>query len=256
MNENITYLSVLYLFIPVLLFLFFNLKLQLGISKKSIIAIIRMFIQLSLVGLFLQYLFDYNNWLINIAYIFIMILVASITTINSTLLVIKKHLLPIFSAIFIVNITMLVYFNYLVIDLTNIFTARYLIPIAGMIIGNSLSGNIIAIDRFYKNIKDNQKKYFTTLSLSTSRYEALRPYFRSAIKASVNPTIASIETIGLVALPGMMTGQILGGSAPMTAILYQIAIMIAILIVRYFTAILTILFTIRKSFNDYDVLDL
>ncbi len=61
-----------------------------------------------------------------------------------------------------------------------------------------------------------------------------------------------METIGLVALPGMMTGQILGGSIPITAIKYQIAIMIAIFVTRYFTAILAIKLTTRTAFDDYD----
>lgn len=80
------------------------------------------------------------------------------------------------------------------------------------------------------------------------------PYYKEAVKSSINPVLASIETMGLVALPGMMTGQILGGSIPITAIKYQIAIMIAIFITRYFSIHLAIILSGLRSFNEFDVL--
>ncbi|MCT4606934.1 MAG: ABC transporter permease [Marinisporobacter sp.] len=125
-----------------------------------------------------------------------------------------------------------------------------------MLLGNSLNGNIICINNFYKAIKENEKEYFYYLSLSGNKIEVLLVYFKEAIFSSVRPTIASIETIGLVALPGMMTGQILGGAVPLTSIKYQIAIMIAIFITRYFSALLSILFTVFYAFDEYDVLTL
>lgn len=85
-------------------------------------------------------------------------------------------------------------------------------------------------------------------------YEAVLPYFRNALITALKPTIASMATIGIVSLPGMMTGQILGGSPPQTAIKYQIAIMIAILMSVSLSVTLTIFFTMRSSFNEYGIL--
>lgn len=82
--------------------------------------------------------------------------------------------------------------------------------------------------------------------------EATLPWYKEAVIACMNPIIASTETIGLVSLPGMMTGQILGGSMPMTAIVYQIVIMGAILISRYFGIHFSILLTRKQAFDDYD----
>jgi putative ABC transport system permease protein len=183
-----------------------------------------------------------------------MIGVASFATIKSCGFKGKKFIIPLFFAFIIPNVIVLLFFNIFVIRLDNIFNAQYMITIAGMLLGNSLSGNIICINNFYKAIKENQNEYFYALSLSGSKIEALTPYFKNAVSASVNPTIASIETIGLVSLPGMMTGQILGGAIPLTAIKYQIAIMVAILIGRYFSGILSIIFMSFKAFDDYDIL--
>jgi len=76
------------------------------------------------------------------------------------------------------------------------------------------------------------------------------------VVGSLNPIIASTETVGLVSLPGMMTGQILGGSMPMTAIVYQIVIMAAILIVRYFSIHFSILLSRKGCFDGYDQLNI
>lgn len=253
-GEEISYLSILSLLILVIPIIIINYRLSIKINKKILLGIGRMAIQLSLVGLFLQYIFDYNNAYINLLYLLFMIGVASYSTIKTCELQLKVFALPLLGAFVIANFLVVIFFNAFVVDLKNIFDAQYLIPIGGMVLGNSLSGNIIGLNSFYKAIKENKNEYFYVLSLSGSRYEALLPYFKNAILTSVNPTIASIETIGLVSLPGMMTGQILGGSVPLTAIKYQIAIMIAILVTRYFSVILAILFTMYKAFDDFDIL--
>ncbi|MCT4617888.1 MAG: ABC transporter permease [Marinisporobacter sp.] len=253
-GEGISYLSMISLFFLIIPVLILNHKLNMKINKRIFYVIFRMVIQLSLVGIFLQTIFDKNNSLINFSYLVFMILVASFTAAKSCSLPIKKFIIPLLFAFLIPNVVVLLYFNFFVINLDQIFHARYLIPIGGMLLGNSLNGNIICINNFYKSIKENEKEYFYYLSLSGNKIEVLLVYFKEAIFSSVRPTIASIETIGLVALPGMMTGQILGGAIPITAIKYQIAIMIAIFIARYFSALLSILFTVFYAFDEYDVL--
>lgn len=253
-GESISYLSILSLFFLIIPIIIINYRLDIKINKRIFYVIARMMIQLSLVGIFLQYVFDINNTIVNLSYIIFMIIVASYSAIKSCNLKIKKFIIPLFLAFIIPNILVLLFFNMFVTKLDNLFDAQYLIPIAGMLLGNSLSGNIISVNNFYKSIKDNKNEYMYSLSLSGNKVESLKPYFKNAVLASINPTLASIETIGLVSLPGMMTGQILGGAIPITAIKYQIAIMIAILIARYFSTILSILFTALKAFDDYDML--
>ncbi len=256
MVDSISYLSIMTLILWLIPIIFINRYFKLSINKKIVYSIIRMLIQLTLVGLFLQGVFDLNHVFINIGYLVMMIAVASFSTIRTCQIDLKKYSLPILLSFILPNLILVIFFNAFVIGLDTLWDARFLIPIGGMLLGNSLSGNIIGINQFYKTIKENEKQYFYLLSLSGNRLEALRPYIKEALLASVSPTIASIETIGLVALPGMMTGQILGGSLPLTAIKYQIAIMITIFIARYIGTLLVIIFTASKSFNDYDVLDM
>ena len=92
------------------------------------------------------------------------------------------------------------------------------------------------------------------LSLGASHYEALLPYLRDSVQLALKPTLTAMATMGIVALPGMMTGVILGGADPEVAIKYQIMIMIAIIVSTITSVVLTILMTLRVCFNRYGIL--
>lgn len=246
-TTNLFYLILLLL--PVVVF---NIRYNLGNNRRVAYVVFRMTLQLSVIGLVLQYFFTLNSNWVNFVYVVFMMTVACRAMLKSTNLPTREFGISVWLSVFIPHVLVLLFFNRFVVGLTNVFEAQYLIPIGGMLLGNSLSGNILAISSFYTRIKDQEKKYYYTLGLSANRAEALKPYFIHALKSSINPTMASMETIGLVALPGMMTGQILGGSIPITAIKYQIAIMVAIFVTRYFTAVLVIHLTSRHAFDDYD----
>lgn len=254
--NHISYLSILSLSVFFILVFIINKRYELPINKTMSIAITRMFIQLSLVGLFLQYIFKLNNPIINSVYLLFMMVVASLSSIKTNKVLVKSYLLPIFIAIAVPNLIVLMYFNLFVIQLDQLFDARYLIPIGGMLLGNTLTGIIITLNTYIKLLDSNKLNYYYLLSLSANHNDAVKPYIKESLLASINPSIASIETIGLVALPGMMTGQILGGSVPLTAIKYQIAIMVAIFLIRYFCSVLVILLVSNKLFDDYHIIQI
>lgn len=97
-----------------------------------------------------------------------------------------------------------------------------------MVLGNCLHSNVVGINAFYYILKKEKERYQFYPACGANRNEALQPFISNALRKSANSTLASIATIGLVSLPGMMTGQILSGSSPMIAIKYQIMIMLAI----------------------------
>ncbi|BEP29337.1 ABC transporter permease [Helicovermis profundi] len=253
-TANISYLSIFSLIVFIAVIFIVNNKLRLSLNKEISIAIIRMVIQLSLVGLFLQYLFKLNMPIINMLYLFFMMIIASFSAIKSNKNIVKNYWMQIFLSILIPNLVILLYFNTFVIRLDNILDAWYVIPIGGMLLGNALTGIIITMNSYIKSLEEKHLKYYYLLSLSANHKEAIKPYIKEALLTSIKPSIASIETIGLVALPGMMTGQILGGSVPLTAIKYQIAIMLAIFSVRYFCSLLIIVFISGKLFDDYGII--
>ncbi|MFH1061373.1 MAG: ABC transporter permease [Candidatus Omnitrophota bacterium] len=147
------------------------------------------------------------------------------------------------------------FLNLAVIRLDHVFDARYLIVLSGMLLGNSLRGNIVGITAFYKNIKKDKKQFSYTLALGATFNEAILPYLRESIQLALKPTLASMATMGIVALPGMMTGVILGGTSPELAIKYQIMIMIGIVASTIISVFLTILMTLRVCFSKYGTLN-
>lgn len=242
--------AYLLLLVPLVLLFFLKIKL----IKETLISVLRMSLQLALVGVYLKYIFQWDNVFLNIAWLMIMIIVSTFSIINSNAICRRHFFGPIVGALAISLFFNVSYFNFLVVNISDIFNAKYLIPISGMLLGNSLKGNIIATNTFFEYFKNREKEYFFILSLGATKEEAIKDVIRECIKRSLRPTIASIATIGLVSLPGMMTGQILGGSVPLTAIKYQIAIMIAIFSTMSISIFLVIFFLKKVSFNKFDVL--
>ncbi len=251
---DITLYSMLLVFlllaVPVILSRIYGL----GLVRPLLISAGRMTIQLGLIGLFFKYLFLWNNTFINIIWLSFMILVAVFSVIRSSSMKLSKFLLPVFISFMAATFSVIFYINVFVIELNYIFDARYLIVLGGMLLGNSLRGNIIGVDTFYKNIRKDAKKYRYILSLGATQQEAVLPYIKESVLLALKPTIASMATIGIVALPGMMTGVILGGASPEVAIKYQIMIMIAITVSTMISVLLTILMTSRVCFTKFGTL--
>lgn len=243
-------LAYLLLLIPIVLAYYFKIR----IIKRLIIAAIRMTGQLFVVGIALIYFFELeNNW-VNAAWVIGMIVFAAASTVNNSELNYRKFLFPTFLAFLISTGLILLFFNAVLVDLDNVFEARYLIVIGGMLLGNSLKGDIIGISRFYEDLKKDEKRYLYHIAMGANQREAIIPFFRDSMTAALKPFIASMATMGVVFLPGMMTGQIIGGEDPTTAIKYQIAIMLAVFVATTLSVALTIFITFRQSFDDFGIL--
>jgi len=172
-----------------------------------------------------------------------MIFVADYNVIKRTKINIKGFLFINYLSIFIGVTIILGLILIVIIKPKPFWDAKYLIPLAGMLTGNSMNANSLAIERFYKTILNNKKEYYSYLSLGATIEEASHKFIVESYKASLLPTIATMTTVGIVSLPGMMTGQILGGSTPLVAIKYQIMIMIAIFTVNSISSLLILLFS-------------
>ncbi|MEG1555677.1 MAG: iron export ABC transporter permease subunit FetB [Bacteroidales bacterium] len=235
----------LLLLIPIGIFKYY----QVGLTKSMLISMLRMSIQLFLVGLYLKYLFQLNDLWINVGWVLLMILVTASTIVRRSKLPRKLLFIPVLLALIISIALVDAFLLGVVLRLEFIFEARYLIPITGMLIGNSLTNTIIAIDNFYSRIQQQQNTYRFALANGATQQEAVHIFIRQALRKALNPSIASTAVMGIVSLPGMMTGQILGGSDPSVAIKYQILIMLTIFVSSLLTIILSILFCNQKAFD-------
>ncbi len=250
---DISYLNLLTitLFLILPLGVFYVLKIKL--SKTLIIAAARMIIQLSFVGVYLKYIFAWNNLAINLIYIVLMLAIATVSVGQRSRLKLR-FFFPVIFFSFCGSVILVFGIFSLVIDLQQLINARYIIPISGMLLGNILKVNVVCLSKFFTDLSKNENEYLHYLSLGASFSEARTPFIRNAYQAALSPQIAGLSTMGLVALPGMMTGQILGGSSPTLAIKYQILIMLGIFIIVSVSAYICMLLACRPAFNEYHIL--
>ncbi len=251
-NINVYDMALIYLLVLVPLFIM--LKLKLGLIKETLIAVLRMTVQLALVGLYLGVIFKLNSLFLNIAWILVMLTVANVSILKQSGLTIRKLFPMTFLATAIGVALVTTVLVVIVISPLPLYDARYLIPIAGMVMGNCMRSNVITLERFYSGIRRNEKEFITYQLLGASLPEATRPYMRSALRAAAGPMLATMATLGIVSLPGMMTGQILGGSAPTVAIKYQIGIMLCIFCAMLTASTLSVVFTRKIAFDAYGML--
>lgn len=228
---------------------FVTWRLQLGLGKDLAIAVARMTLQLTLAGLYLGYLFRWNNPVLNVTWLLVMILAAASSVLRNSALRARTFLLPAFAALTIATLTVVLYMNRVVVRLDDLLEARYLVVLGGMLLGNCLSANIVCASRFYQSLHQRLGVYEFRLGNGATLTEALNPFIKESLTAALRPGIAAMMTMGLVSLPGMMTGQMLGGSSPIVAIKYQIAIMLAIFACTTLSIGLFLVFTIRQCMD-------
>ena len=243
-------LGSLILLIPVGVLLYYKT----GLTKAMLIAFGRMALQLFLVGLYLMYIFKLNSLIINLIWLLLMIFAASLSIIKRSEISISRFFIPVLTGVIADVIVNFAVFIFIISGKENFFNARYFIPLSGMIIGNCLSSGIIGIRSFYGTLSKNEEKYRYYLMCGASRNEALFPFMTAAMKDAFSPTIASTATIGLIWLPGMMTGQILGGTNPIISIKYQIVIIIAIFVGSVLTVAVSLNLSERFAFDEYDLM--
>jgi putative ABC transport system permease protein len=230
------------------------LRQRVPIVGRVLIAVVRMTIQLLLVGLYLQFVFKLDNVWLNGLWVMVMIAVADVSIIRSCSLQLKVFAAPLMPALLLGTAIPLLWLVGAVLKRPNLLEAQYLIPVGGMILGNCLRANIIGLKNFYQSIKRDEKSFQLILAQGATLREAIQPYLSESFQAAVAPTVATMMTIGLVSLPGMMTGVIMGGNDPMLAIKYQIGIMIAIFSGTAITMPMAVLLTLRRSFSSYGIL--
>lgn len=236
----------LLLLIPISVFLF----LRIPRIRSLLIAYMRMVVQLVLVGLYLETIFRINHPLINLAWVLIMVAVACMAVTGQSGLRLKPFFFPLALA-YLISLAAVFGAFFIVLEPQTVFSARYLIPLGGMILGNILRSNVITLDRYFHGLQKRPEEFITHLSMGATHWEARKPFMADALKAAVSPQIATVATMGLVSLPGMMTGQILGGNSPSVAIQYQILIMVAIFTTATVSAFLGMVFASRRAFDNF-----
>ena len=248
-TTELTYSGIAAVYLLLLPILLLSLRYRLAIVRDTLWSVGRMSVQLLLIGLYLRYVFQWNSSWINMIWVLIMTAVAAWTTLRQAKLPIRAMFPAAFAALTGSFLGVLFYFVFLIAG-KSASDAALLIPIGGMLLGNSLRGNVVVLERFFRQMRDKRSEYELRLLYGANRSEALRPFMQISLRAGIMPQIATMATLGIVSLPGMMTGQLLGGSTPMTAIQYQIAIMIGIFAIDLISTALLLEVLARYAMNN------
>lgn len=211
--QTISFFNLSLTLIPLIFVWYFYYKWT-NNKTEIIYATSRMLVQLLIIGYFLIFLFEEKNSSIGLAIVLFMIIVSTWIALRNTEDKSLNHYFKILLSIFISGIIHLILIIYFVLDLETVYEPRYVIPIAGMIFANTMNALSLAIERFEKE------------SSRDIRFIKAREI---AFKACMIPQINALLAVGLVSLPGMMTGQILSGIDPLIAVRYQIMIMTMII---------------------------
>ena len=240
---------------------FFFHRYRTSLVLPTLSATARMVVQLVLIGFYLKYLFEYDLWYVNLLWGLIMVGVASWTAVQRTRLKASLLFKPFIIAFLVTALLVGVFFLTMVLRLDEamqvnlnlhvVFSARYFIPIFGLLLGNMLGVNILSLSTYYEGIQRERQMYDFMLANGASRWEATMPFLRAAIRKSFNPCIANMAIMGIVALPGTMIGQILGGSDPTTAIKYQMMIVVITFVASMISLMITVAIAFRRSFDEY-----
>ncbi len=239
--------GLLLLLIPCAIFVYYGT----GLLRATLIAALRMVVQLFMVGFYLRYLFEWNSPWVNILWMLVMVAICSVDILRHTKLKARSCYLPLYSSVVLVLVFCTLFFLKAVLGLDSFFESRYFIPTCGMILGNQLTTSILGLNTFYDQLHTQKTYYYSMVAQGATRSEAMRPFIRHALQRSFRPMIATMAIMGLISLPGTLVGQILGGSPPDTAARYQIMIMVLLISSTPLTLVINIQWSLRSLVDEW-----
>lgn len=230
----------------VMISIFFSYWQKLNLEKDIIVGTLRAIVQLFIVGYLLSYIFNLESYIFTTILLILMIYNASITS-AKRVSNIKNIKLFSFISIFIgTSVTLFI----LLISKAIVYVPNEIIPISGMIISNAMVALSLSFKNLYSNFESNKKQIETKLSLGANRYQASKEFINDAIKTGMVPTIDSSKTLGIVSLPGMMSGLILAGVSPIDAVKYQILVTFMLIATTSISSFIAIYLSYKSFYNE------
>jgi putative ABC transport system permease protein len=226
-----------------------SLALRLGLGRRLLVAAVRATVQLLLIGLVLDWVFVQGRLTTVAALMVAMTVVAGVAAVRRC----ERR----YPGIWLDGIVSVAAGSWVVTAVALLTVVRaepwyrpqYAIPFLGMILGNTLTGISLGLDRLGGELVGRREEVETSLALGASRWEAARPAVREAIRAGMIPILNAMMVAGVVSLPGMMTGQLLAGVEPGEAVKYQIVILFLIASGTALGTVGVVLLGYRRLFN-------
>ncbi|RMF83129.1 MAG: iron export ABC transporter permease subunit FetB [Planctomycetota bacterium] len=232
-----------------------SLVLRLDLERRLAVASVRTIVQLLLVGYVLRWVFDLDRWTLVVAVIGVMVLVAAFAAVGRSSRTFTGATSRALVVLVASGLTTTLMVTQVVLGVEPWYRPQYLIPLLGMVLGNGLTGVSLVLDQVLERLATQRALIEMELSLGATRWEAARDHLAAAVRRGMIPVINTMMVVGVVSLPGMMTGQILAGSDPLVAVKYQIVVMFMIAASTSLGCMLMALAVYRRMFNARHQLD-
>ncbi|HID47401.1 MAG TPA: iron export ABC transporter permease subunit FetB [Methanothermococcus okinawensis] len=219
-------LELIYGFIFILIAVVLSIKEKIGLEREILYAAFLALIQLIMLGYVLTYVFQYGDMILTYVILLIMVLTATYIVNSKVSNKINGSSSKMFLYIFLTLLTVTL-FTLTIWRLSYIvpYKPRYIIPLMGMIVGNSMNTVHLALDKVIDHIKSNRDMLWGYLALGASEFQALKPFMKVAITSAVIPKMNMTKSVGIIFIPGTMTGMLLSGADPLYAAKIQVIIM-------------------------------
>ncbi len=226
-----------------------SVALRLGLEKRLAVASIRTIVQLGLLGYVLRWVFGHDTPWPVLAWIAVMIGTAGRAAVARASRRYGRIHLDAFVTLALTALATTFTVTSVIIGVDPWHKAQYVIPLLGMVLGNSLTGISLALDHLLESLDAKRELIEAHLALGASRWEAARDPLAEAVRRGMIPIINSMSVVGLVSLPGMMTGQILAGEDPVDAVKYQLVVMFMLAASTALGCIVVALLAYRRLFD-------
>ncbi|PMB09584.1 iron export ABC transporter permease subunit FetB, partial [Fischerella thermalis CCMEE 5282] len=198
---------------------------NLGLELNLVLATGRTILQLAVLGYVLDFIFAFDNAWAVLGFLVLLLTITAIVARNRITQKIPQVLPLVWGSILLSTIVAILYTNFVIIQPNRWYEPQYVIPLAGIILGNAMNAAAIAGERLVNTINNSHIEIETHLSLGATPQQAIAQYRKDAIRAGLIPTVNQMMIIGLVTIPGFVAGQILSGVNALDAASYQIVIM-------------------------------
>ncbi len=207
-----------------------SIAFRLGIARQLFVAALRMCLQLGIAGLVLKFIFAQQSpwWMMGLGIIMLAVAGREVQARQKTRFRRGWTYTIATTSIAMAAITILIFALTILVRPDPWYAPRYALPFLGMLLGNAMTGVSLGLDTLIQTVKRDRRAIETQLALGRTFSESVSVPVRDALRTGMMPIINAMAASGLVSLPGMMTGQILGGTPPAEAVKYQILIMFLI----------------------------
>ncbi len=226
-----------------------SVALQLGLGRRLALASVRTVVQLLLIGYVLEAVFDLATLPAILALAVVMILAAARAAVRRPSRTFGGAFRHAAGTLLLVSLAVTVTVTAVVLQTDPWFRPRYFVPLLGMILGNGLTGISLGLDSLLAALVEKRHQVEAELALGATSWEAARPHVREAVRRGLIPLINTMMVVGLVSIPGMMTGQILAGADPIAAVKYQIVVMFMIAAATSLGCMGVVLLAYRRLFT-------